>query len=191
MIKTAYMRILINSVLFFVALVPLIAEKGFAQSKNIIVKANFGTNYLVSLPDKWVVDSTDSDSKKRDDDCWIYKSKEDLNADGILIQLRSFKRNQNHLPLDDLNADVNEYLKETRDSIQVFEWNNLPLKYKYASKGVFKVNSFYQYLCYVHFDKENYPLQALSVAVNKGKNTLNTDEQKIISSFIESVLLVK
>jgi len=117
----------------------------------------------------------------------FYKSKEDLDNGGALVQVYNFSK-QDEKTEEDLKYDIKSY----EDKYQDLKKEDLKVshkEYKCYSKMVYVKNKFYQYTVYVNPGVKY--KSGVSVAMNISKRPATEDELKAFREIIASLVMLK
>ncbi len=141
--------------------------------------------FMVKEPDNWIGDI--DNASKYYSNIIFYKSLEDLNSGGTLIQVLVFKKHDENT-IEDLKYDVNSN-KEKYKNLEEKELIVKHENFKCFSKLVYKENNFYQYISYIN-PGEKFK-NGLSVSMNISKREATEKELQAYKSIIESLWFIK
>jgi hypothetical protein len=147
----------------------------------------YGDDFIFSVkePDGWTGDI--DNAKQYYSNIIFYKSKEDLDKGGALIQVYNFSK-QDEKTNKDLEYDVKGY----KDKYKELKQKDLLVthkEYKCYSKTVYVENDFYQYTVYVNPGTKY--KSGLSVSMNLSKRPATDDELKAFKEIVASLTMLK
>lgn len=148
--------------------------------KKRITNSYEGFSYNFEKPENWVVDSENANEYLAH--TALYKSKNNFNNGGSLIQILAFNKQDENI-IEDLNFDVNQY---------VLKYKNLKKRgltvnhhlYKTFSKEVYVEGKFHQFIVYLNPGKQ-YKF-GISIALNINKE-LNREDLDTFKELIKSL----
>ena len=152
--------------------------------KHLVV---YGDEFIfgVKEPDNWLGDI--DNAKKYQANIIFYKSKVDFENGGVLIQVYSFRK-QDEKTEDDLEYDIKSYKEKYKDlKEQTFLVSHK--NYKCYSKMVYVENVFYQYTVYINPGLKY--KRGLSVAMNIQFLPATDEQLKAFREIISSLLMMK
>ena len=145
----------------------------------------YGDSFMFSVkePDGWTGDI--DQAKDYYSNVIFYKSMDDVKKGGPLIQVLTFRKEDEHTEKD-LEYDIKRY----KDKSKNLKQQDIPAhhkEYKCYSKMVYVENEFYQYTVYLNpgIKYKN----GLSVAMNISKRAATADELKAFQTIIESLTI--
>jgi hypothetical protein len=173
------------SLLFVLATIKIFGQVTDTTKINSLMV--YGENFMFSVkePDGWIGDI--DNARQYYSNIIFYKSKEDLNKGGALIQVYNFNK-QDEKTEKDLEYDIKSYKKDYSELKQ----QDLAVshkEYKCYSKTIYVENDFYQYIVYVN-PGTNFK-SGISVSMNTSKRPATEDELKAFKEIIASLIMFK
>jgi len=164
------------------------APRAFGQSADSMKMSSlmvYGDSFTfgVKEPDGWTGDI--DNAKDYYANIIFYKSKEDVNNGGALVQIQIFKKSDEKTEKDleyDIKSYENKYKDLKKDKLSVSH-----KEYKCYSKLVYVADKFYQYTVYVNPGPKY--KNGLSVAMNISKRAATDDELKAFQTIIGSLAM--
>lgn len=147
----------------------------------------YGDDFMFSVkePDGWIGDI--DNAKQYYSNIIFYKSKEDLDKGGALIQVYNFHK-QDEKTEKDLEYDIKSY----KDKYKNLKQQDLVVghkEYKCYSKTVYVENDFYQYTVYVNTGTKY--KSGISVSMNISRKPATEYELKAFKEIIASLTMFK
>ena len=155
-----------------------------AKMSSLVV---YGDEFMFSVhePDGWKGDI--DNAKDYYANIIFYKSKEDIDNGGALIQVFNFNK-QDEKTENDLQSDIKTYIDKYKDLKQQ-DFSVTHKEYKCYSKLVYVENAVYQYIVYLNPGKKY--KSGLSVAMNISKRPATEEELKAFREIIPSLIMLK
>lgn len=152
------------------------------QMSSLLVYGD-GFKFAVKEPVGWKGDI--DNAEKYYSNIIFYKSKEDIDNGGALIQVYIFNK-QDEKTQKDLDYDINGY-KDKYKNLKQQDLSTSHKEYKCYSKIVYVENDFYQYTVYVNPGVKY--KNGLSVAMNISKKPATEEELKAFREIIASLTM--
>jgi len=170
---------------FFIFSSNLFGQETDSTKMNTLMV--YGDDFLfkVKEPDNWIGDI--DNAAKYYSNIVFYKSIDDLNNGGALIQVLVFKK-QDENTIEDLKYDLVNYKKKYKD-LKIKDIQITHKDYQCFSKVVLMNGKFTQYISYINPGEEY--KNGFSVSMNIQKREANINELDAFKKIIESLQMIK
>ena len=172
--------------LLFLILLPAICRIAIAEETkkdHIIV---YGKNFSFRVMENKIFKGDTENASRFGANIIFYKSQDDIDNGGALIQILLFKK-QDENTIDDLKYDISKYKKKYKN-LKLKDFFVKHNKYECFSKLVFVEKKFYQYIVYINPGKKY--RSAFSAAMNISKVPATEKELKAFEEIIRSLLMI-
>jgi len=163
----------------------------FGQASDTTAKMSslmvYGKDFMFAVrePDGWTGDI--DNAKKYYSNIVFYKSQEDVDSGGPIVQVYNFSK-RDEKTQKDLNADVKDYKKKYK-SLKAQELSVAHKDYKCYSKTVYVEKEIYQYLAYVNPGPKY--KSGFSIVMNISRRPATEDELRAFREIISSLIMFK
>lgn len=147
----------------------------------------YGENFMFTVkePEGWIGDI--EKAKQYHANIIFFKSKEDFEKGGALIQVYNFNK-QDERTENDLKYDIESYQKNY-PNLEQQDFSVSHKEYRCFSKLVYVENEFYQYIVYINCGSKF--KSGISAAMNISKRPATEDELQAFRNIITSLILFK